>query len=150
MKKIWIISVVLMYSVAAVAQKAKPFIVTAPNAAFLKNLEQVAKNLSVNPKSNKALNKNQAAFYNLIKSASTASGWGKAAYKTFAKQATPLIKALGILADPDDGGEIFADPDDGGEVFSSAKLITKAMSNFCPNPICIILPPTKISTKKNQ
>lgn len=143
MKKILIMAMVLVYSVAVIAQKTKPSIVTAPNAAFLKNLEQAAKSLSVSPKNYKRLNANQAAFYNLIKSAATAGGWGKAAYKIFTKQATPLIKALGILADPDDGGEIFADPDDGGEVFSSSKLITKSLSVFCPSCsiICIGCPP---------
>jgi hypothetical protein len=147
MKKFWMITAVLVYSVALVAQKAKPIIVTTPNAAFLKNLEQAAKSLSVSPKNYKGLNANQVAFYNLIKSASTAGAWGKAAYKTFTKQATPLIKALGILSDPDDGGEIFADPDDGGEVFSSSKLITKSLGIFCPacSIICTGCPP---NTKK--
>lgn len=142
MKKLLSVCFIVFLSHWAIAQKAKPSIVTAPNATFLKNLEQAAKSLSVSPKNYKGLNANQVAFYNLIKSASTAGAWGKEAYKTFTKQATPLIKALGILADPDDGGEIFADPDDGGEVFSSSKLITKSMGIFCPTcNICIGCPP---------
>jgi len=143
MKKILSVCFIAFLTHPVIAQKAKPTIVTTLNAAFLKNLEQAAKSLSVSPKNYKGLNANQVAFYNLIKSASTAGAWGKAAYKTFTKQATPLIKALGILADPDDGGEIFADPDDGGEIFSSSKLITKSLGIFCPacSIICIGCPP---------
>lgn len=142
MQKIFLMVMVLVYSVAVVAQKTKPTVITTPDATFLKKLEQAAKSLTVSPKNYKGLNANQVAFYNLIKSASAAGAWGKTAYKTFTKQATPLIKALGILADPDDGGEIFADPDDGGEVLSSSKLITKSLSVFCPTcTICIGCPP---------
>lgn len=126
MKKILIMIMILVSSVAVVAQKTKPIVITKPNTAFLKTLEQNAKNIS--PKALKGLTANEKSFINLLKTATTASGWDKAAYKTFAKNATPIIKSLGIMSDPDDGGEIFSDPDDGGEVFASSKLITKALN----------------------
>jgi hypothetical protein len=126
MKKIWMIVVVLIYSVTVVAQKTKPIVITKPNTTFLKTLEQNAK--SISPKALKGLTANEKSFLTLVKTATTAFGWDKAAYKTFAKNATPIIKSLGIMSDPDDGGEIFSDPDDGGEVFASSKLINKALN----------------------
>ncbi len=123
------------------AQKVKPAVITVPSISFLKTLQQAAQTISISPKDFKGLNANQVAFYKLIKSATGAASWDKPAYKTFIKQATPLIKALGILSDPDDGGEIFSDPDDGGEVFSSSKLVSKSLSTFCSAcSICIGCP----------
>ena len=126
MKKLLLILSVLVYSVALIAQKTKPVAITKPNVAFLKTLEQNAK--SISPKVLKGLTANEKSFITLLKTATTASDWDKAAYKTFAKNATLIIKSLGIMSDPDDGGEIFSDPDDGGEVFASSKLITKALN----------------------
>jgi hypothetical protein len=126
MKKFLMIAIVLVYSVAVVAQKTKPIVITKPNTAFLQNLQNAAKSISA--KSTKMLDSAQKNFVMLLKSATDASTWDKAAYKTFTKKATPIIKSLGIKSDPDDGGEIFSDPDDGGEVFASSKLITKALS----------------------
>lgn len=128
MKKILTFYFMLLCSLTLMAQKAKPVIITKPNSGFLKILEQKAKSIST--KSLKGLNENEKTFVALLKTANTASAWDKTAYKTFMKKATPLIKALGILSDPDDGGEIFADPDDGGEIFVSSKLLTKAFNKF--------------------
>lgn len=125
MKKIIMMILVLVYSVALVAQKTKPIIITNPSASFLKMLEQNAKNIS--SKTLKGLTANEKSFLTLVKTATTASGWDKAAYKSFVKNATPVIKSLGVMSDPDDGGEIFSDPDDGGEIFASSKLISKAL-----------------------
>lgn len=119
------IALVLVYSVALVAQKTKPVVITNPSVAFLKSLEQNAK--SISSKALKGLTANEKSFITLFKTATTASGWDKVAYKTFAKNVTPVIKSLGIMSDPDDCGEIFSDPDDGGEIFASSKLITKAL-----------------------
>ena len=86
---------ILVSSVAVVAQKTKPIVITKPNTAFLKTLEQNAKNIS--PKALKGLTANEKSFINLLKTATTASGWDKAAYKTFAKNATPIILKLFLI-----------------------------------------------------
>jgi hypothetical protein len=108
------------------AQKTKPIVITKPNAIFLQNLQNVANTISTKPL--KMLDSAQKNFVMLLKSATNANSWDKAAYKKFAKNATLIIKSLGIMSDSDDGGEIFSDPDDGGEVFASSKLITKALN----------------------
>ena len=126
MKSFLMTVMVLVYSVALTAQKTKPILVTKPNTAFLQKLQTAATSMST--KSLKYIDSAQYKFVMLVKSATTASTWDKAAYKAFVKNATPIIRSLGIMSDPDDGGEIFSDPDDGGEVFASSKLITKALN----------------------
>ena len=126
MKSFLMIVMVLVYSVALIAQKTKPILVTKPNTAFLQKLQTAA--TSIPTRSLKYLDSAQNNFIVLLKSATKANSWDKAAYKTFVKKATPIIRSLGIMSDPDDGGEIFSDPDDGGEVFASSKLITKALN----------------------
>ncbi len=128
MKKVLVFYFMLFCSLTLLAQKVKPVIITKPNSGFLKMLEQKAKSIST--KSLKGLNEKEKSFVALLKTANTASAWDKAAYKTFIRNATPLIRALGIVSDPDDGGEVFSDPDDGGEIFASSKLITKAFNKF--------------------
>ena len=69
MKKILIMIMILVSSVAVVAQKTKPIVITKPNTAFLKTLEQNAKNIS--PKALKGLTANEKSFitsvvYNFI------------------------------------------------------------------------------------
>ena len=83
------IAVVLIYSVTVVAQKTKPIVITKPNTTFLKTLEQNAK--SISPKVLKGLTANEKSFITLLKTATTASGWDKAAYKTFAKTLPQLL-----------------------------------------------------------
>ena len=126
MKSFLIIVMVLFYSLTSTAQKVKPIVITKPNAAFLQKLQTTATSISAKPLN--MLDSAQYKFVMLLKSANTASSWDKAAYKTFVKKATPIIRSLGIKSDPDDGGEVFSDPDDGGEIFASSKLITKALN----------------------
>jgi hypothetical protein len=126
MKKIVIILMALAYSFIATAQKVKPVVIAKPNTAFLQKLQTVAKSVSV--KSFRPLDSAQRKFVMLVRSATIAGTWDKAAYKSFVKKATPIIRSLGIMSDPDDGGEVFSDPDDGGEVFASSKLISKALN----------------------
>ncbi len=127
MKKILIFAIVLINSFTLIAQKTKPIKITKPNSIFLQKLQQAAKSIAVKPLNE--LDSVQRLFVVLLKTASNASIWDKSAYKKFTKNATPIIKALGITSDPDDGGEIFSDPDDGGEIFASSKLITKALNS---------------------
>ena len=127
MKPFFMIVIILVYSVALIAQKAKPIVIKKPDVAFLQKLQTTA--TSISAKSLNMLDSAQYKFVMLLKSATTAGSWDKTAYKTFIKKATPLIKLMGIMSDPDDGGEIFSEPDDGGEVFASSKLITKALNS---------------------
>jgi hypothetical protein len=128
MKKALAFYFMLFCSLTLMAQKVKPVIIAKPSVTFLKSLEQKAQSISA--KSLKGLNEKEKSFVALLKTANTASAWDKAAYKIFIRKATPLIKAMGIMSDPDDGSEIFSDPDDGGEIFASSKLITKAFNKF--------------------
>ncbi len=116
-------------SSSLVAQKTKPTIFLNPNTSFLKTLQQNAKEIDF--KSTKGLTTNEIQFYRILQTASNATSWDKAAYKTFIKKITPIIKNLGITSDPDDGGEIFSDPDDGGEIYASMALVTKAIYQGC-------------------
>ena len=111
------------------AQKTKPSIFTKPNVSFLKTLQQNAKEIDF--KNTNGLTVNEIQFYRILQTASNASNWDKAAYKTFLKRITPVIKNMGITSDPDDGGEIFSDPDDGGEIYASTKLIAKSITSIC-------------------
>ncbi len=123
------IMLVFCISYSVVAQKTKPTVFTKPNAGFLKTLQQNAKEIDF--KSTKGLTINEIQFFKILQTASNASSWDKAAYKIFIKRITPVIKNLGIMSDPDDGGEVFSDPDDGGEVYASTALITKAIFTGC-------------------
>ncbi len=138
MKKILVVAIVLAYSTALVAQKTKPKIMTGVDAVFLQQLEQASTKLNISAKNLKGMPANKLAYYNLIKSANNATTWGKQEYKTFIRKAAIIVNALGIQADPDDGGEIFSDPDDGGEVFISSKLITIKIPKLCPE--CLLCP----------
>ena len=129
MKKFKLMLFVLLCSIAVLAQKTTPAIFTKPNTAFLKTLQQNAREIDF--KNTKGLTINEIQFFKVLQTASNASTWDKAAYKTFIKRITPVIKNLGIMADPDDGGEIFSDPDDGGEVFASTALVAKAIFTGC-------------------
>jgi hypothetical protein len=130
MKKITSTLILLFcISFSLLAQKVKPSVFSKPNTSFLKTLQQNAKEIDF--KNTKDLTINEIQFFKILQSASNASSWDKAAYKTFIKRITPVIKNLGIMADPDDGGEIFSDPDDGGEIFASSALVAKAISFGC-------------------
>lgn len=124
-------TVILVFCIyfSSVAQKTKPTVFTKPNTSFLKTLQQNANQIDF--KNSKGLTINEIQFYRILQTASNASSWDKAAYKTFLKRITPVIKNLGIISDPDDGGEIFSDPDDGGEIYASMALVTKAIYQGC-------------------
>ncbi len=130
MKKIAPTLILIFFSwFSLIAQKPKPSIFTKPNTNFLKTLQQNAKEIDF--KNTKGLTINEIQFFRILQTASNASSWDKAAYKTFIKKITPVIKNLGIMADPDDGGEVFSDPDDGGEVYASTALVAKAIFTGC-------------------
>ena len=124
-------TVVLVFCIyfSAIAQKAMPTVFTKPNISFLKTLQQNAKEIDF--KNTKGLTANEIQFFRILQSGSNASNWDKAAYKTFIKKITPVIKNMGITSDPDDGGEIFSDPDDGGEIYAATKLIAKSITSIC-------------------
>lgn len=114
----------LLISASSIAQStAKPIVTKMLDNNFLKKLSSQATALkSVDFKNFSA---NEKSFVQLIQTATSATKWGKAAYITFKRKATSIIKAAGITGEPDDGGEVFGEPDDGGEVFVSNKALIK-------------------------
>ncbi len=124
-------TVILVFCIyfSSVAQKTKPTVFTKPNASFLKTLQQNANQIDF--KNTKGLTINEIQFFRILQSAGNTSSWDKAAYKSFIKRITPVIKNMGITSDPDDGGEIFSDPDDGGEIYASIALVAKAIFTGC-------------------
>lgn len=145
MKKLSTVIFMLLCITSTYAQKAKPRVVKRLDSVFLQQLQQASSKLNLSEKNVKGMPANKLAYYQLIKSASKATGWSKEEYKIFMRKAAVIIKALGIQADPDDGGEIFADPDDGGEVFISPSLIVIKVPKLCPE--CLLCP---VCFPKNQ
>ena len=130
MKKIVNTCMLLLFtSFSLIAQKTKPTILKKTNTVFLKTLQQNVKEIDF--KNTTGLTINEIQFYRILQTATNASTWDKVEYKTFIKKITPVIKNLGIMADPDDGGEIFSEPDDGGEIYASPTLIAKAIFSSC-------------------
>jgi hypothetical protein len=130
MKKITSTLILLFcISFSLLAQKVKPSVFSKPNTSFLKTLQQNAKEIDF--KNTKDLTINEIQFFKILQSASNASSWDKTAYKTFIKKISPVIKNMGIIADSDDGGEVFSDPDDGGEIYASTALVAKAIFTGC-------------------
>lgn len=77
-----------------------------PDTSFLNWLEKEARRLTV--KSPKNLTKAEKGFLKLLKTATNASTWNAIQFSLFAKKALPLSISAGIVADPDDGGEIYS------------------------------------------
>ncbi|MBP6430356.1 MAG: hypothetical protein KA319_01140 [Ferruginibacter sp.] len=151
MKKIIIILYVVLINTVAFGQVAKPTLIAKPDKAILTHLQKIA--LSITENKSRGLDSNTKSFVRLLKTANAASTWKNAEYKSFIKQATIYIKALGIGYTTKDGGEKFsADPNDGGEIFASSKMLIKALNQICTNticPICCCLFPTDCKGKVN-
>lgn len=135
MKKIITILCIVLLSNGSFCQVAKPTVIAKPNAHFLTHLQKVAQ--SITEKKGQTLNANTQAFVNLLKTAKTATSWKNTEYKTFMKQATPYINAIGVKFSATDGGEkLSADPDDGGEIFASSKMLIRVLNEICTDVIC--------------
>ena len=133
MKKICCYTVFLLaITCIGYAQKSNPTKIATTNQAFLVQLQTVSK--SINIKKYTAPSKAQKEFIELFIKASKAATWSKKEYKAFMLAASRIVVNMGIVSDPDDGGEIFSDPDDGGEVFISPKKFIAAYNSL--KPIC--------------
>jgi hypothetical protein len=119
----------------SMAQQKKPTTVTKVNNNFITSFNTYVKGLK--PSAIAKLKGNDKALGDYLLTLKNVDKWQLADYKTFAKQITPLIKNIGIKADPDDGGEVFADPDDGGEVVASARLIANTFAKWCMPCGCV-------------
>jgi hypothetical protein len=146
MKKLLFLSCCLI-CIATMAQQ-KPTWVKKPDSKFLNELQTAS--LNIEKKAIAKLKPTELAYAKLVLTANNAASWTINEYQSFLKKATPLIKQLGIVQDPDDGGEVFQDPDDGGEVFASKIQLQKGIKLLCKVcTACCIKDLGTIKTLKN-